>query len=185
MEKEQLDKIRDFADRAHGDQMRKYSKERYIVHPERVMNICKEHTEKGAVLAAALLHDVLEDTEVSKDDIFNFLRNEMGHSSAGKAVYLVEELTDKYEKKNYPQWNRAKRKQLEAERMAKISSEAQTIKYADIIDNTQDIVKHDPGFGRKYLRECQTMLEKMTKGHNKLRYKALKVVEENRQKIDQ
>ena len=29
-------KVKDFADRAHGEQMRKYTPERYIVHPERL-----------------------------------------------------------------------------------------------------------------------------------------------------
>jgi (p)ppGpp synthase/HD superfamily hydrolase len=54
--------ITDFADIAHGSQMRKYTPERYIVHPARVMRLCQEYTDDVTVLAAALLHDVLEDT---------------------------------------------------------------------------------------------------------------------------
>lgn len=55
---EVLEQIRDFADKAHGEQMRKYTPERYIVHPVRVMKICREYTDDITVLAAALLHDV-------------------------------------------------------------------------------------------------------------------------------
>lgn len=182
MEDKQLKEIRDFAAKAHGEQKRKYTGDPYIVHPERVMNICREHTRKGPILAAALLHDVLEDTQTTKDEIFEFLTQVMGYNSAQKTVHLVQELTDEYEKENYPNWNRAKRKHMESERLSKVSAEAQTVKYADITDNALEIVKEDPGFSRKYLQECKTMLLKMTKGHEKLRYQALKVVEENLKK---
>lgn len=179
MEQDKLNQVRDFADRAHGDQTRKYTHERYIVHPERVMNICRAHTSKQSILAAALLHDVLEDTKTTKEEVFDFLTGIMGYTSAQVTTRLVEELTDEYEKKKYPNWNRAKRKYMESERLAKVSAEAQTVKYADILDNTQEIVQQDPHFARKYLQECKIMLEKMTKGHTKLRYQALKLVDLN------
>lgn len=174
-----MGRIRDFADQAHGNQMRKYTGDPYIVHPQRVMEICREYTGKNAILAAALLHDVLEDTDVDSETIFDFLTGVMGYSSAKKALHIVEELTDKYEKKSYPQWNRDKRKYMEAERLAKVSADAQTVKYADIIDNTPDIVEGDPGFGKRYIQEVKTLLSKMTKGHPKLRQRALKVVNES------
>ncbi|MBD0255325.1 MAG: metal-dependent phosphohydrolase, partial [Cytophagales bacterium] len=50
-----LTTITAFADRAHGQQMRRYTPERYIVHPVRVMELCREYTTDEAVLAAALL----------------------------------------------------------------------------------------------------------------------------------
>jgi (p)ppGpp synthase/HD superfamily hydrolase len=68
-----LQQVRDFADKAHGGQMRKYTPERYIVHPVRVMNICREYTSDVTILAAALLHDVIEDTPVKKEEIREFL----------------------------------------------------------------------------------------------------------------
>ncbi len=61
-----LEKVKEFADNAHGDQMRKYTPDRYIVHPIRVMEICREYDSRLPVLAAALLHDVLEDTKVTE-----------------------------------------------------------------------------------------------------------------------
>jgi (p)ppGpp synthase/HD superfamily hydrolase len=57
-----LETIKDFANKAHGDQKRRYTPDKYVVHPIRVMELCKEYTNDVTVLAAALLHDVLEDT---------------------------------------------------------------------------------------------------------------------------
>ncbi|RYY82901.1 MAG: HD domain-containing protein, partial [Chitinophagaceae bacterium] len=54
-----------FADNAHGGQLRKYSPDRYIVHPLRVMELLEARGAGRVQLAAALLHDVLEDTRVT------------------------------------------------------------------------------------------------------------------------
>jgi (p)ppGpp synthase/HD superfamily hydrolase len=62
-----ISQIIEFADRAHNEQKRKYTPDRYIVHPIRVMETCKKYTSDSAVLAGALLHDVLEDTAVTKE----------------------------------------------------------------------------------------------------------------------
>jgi (p)ppGpp synthase/HD superfamily hydrolase len=155
---ELLKEITNFADQAHGQQRRKYTPERYIVHPLRVMNMCKEYSHDPAVLAAALLHDVLEDTGISKEEMKDFLLQVMDQDKAFQTLHLVEELTDKYVKDKYPGWNRRKRKTKEAERMAHISAEAQTIKYADILDNSLEVIEHDTSFARLYLAECKTLL---------------------------
>jgi (p)ppGpp synthase/HD superfamily hydrolase len=172
-----LKQITDFADKAHGTQTRKYTPERYIVHPVRVMNMCKEYTDDIAVLAAALLHDVLEDTPVTKNEIASFLEALMDKQKAQQAVQLVVELTDVYIKKDYPQWNRRKRKAKEAERIEQTSPAAQTIKYADIIDNTTEIAVQDKDFAKVFLHECRAILKKINKGNSELYKKALLTVE--------
>lgn len=174
---EVLLKIKDFADRAHGDQMRKYTPERYIVHPERVMLICREYTIDIPVQAAALLHDVLEDTPVTKEEIEHFLSGLLNPAQTHKTLELVVELTDVYIKKDYQPLNRKTRKELETERLSKTSYAAQTIKYADLIDNAQDIIKHDPQFGRKFIQEARNLLKKMTKGDAELRERAIKTID--------
>jgi (p)ppGpp synthase/HD superfamily hydrolase len=173
-----LKKIKDFADRAHGEQMRKYTPERYIVHPIRVMRTCEKYTNDITILGAALLHDVLEDTPVTKEEIGNFLSQFMDSENVNKTVMLVEELTDVYIKSDYPQWNRHKRKQKEAERLGKVSGEAQTIKYADILDNSAEIVNQETGFAGKYLLESENLLEKMTKGNKELHEKTIETVKD-------
>lgn len=171
--------VRDFADQAHGIQKRKYTPDRYIVHPIRVMEILKNYTSEIPVLAAALLHDVLEDTPVKKDELMHFLLTIMSEPESKKTLALVEELSDIYTKKAYPAYNRRKRKSLELGRMQKISPEAQTIKYADIIDNCQEIVQHDPDFARVFLNECKALLKKIQDGNPELYKIAMENVDRN------
>ncbi|MDQ3394805.1 MAG: HD domain-containing protein [Bacteroidota bacterium] len=172
-----LNEIIKFTDQAHGAQLRKYSGERYIVHPVRVMEICKYITHDIAILSAALLHDVLEDTPVTKDAIYQFLLNHMDEQQAAQTLGMVVDLTDVYIKDKFPQLNRKTRKSKEVERLSKIQQNSQTIKYADIIDNSLDISENDVDFARVYLREMLQLLLKMDKGHTELLEKALATVQ--------
>ena len=172
-----LQQIKNFAKQAHGDQQRQFMPEPYIAHPIRVMERCSEYTDDRPVLAAALLHDVLEDTTVTKKQMQDFLLSVMNEKDALITLQLVVELTDVYIKKNYPTWNRRKRKQREMQRLADTSSEAQTIKYADIIDNSLTIQNAESDFVRKYLFECRDLLRSMKKGNPALRDKAIYIVQ--------
>jgi guanosine-3',5'-bis(diphosphate) 3'-pyrophosphohydrolase len=174
---ERLQEVRDFANKAHGEQLRRYSREPYIVHPQHVMETVIKYNNDVAVLSAALLHDVLEDTDMPAHKIQRFLQTLMSPVQAEKTVKLVQQLTDVYTKKNFPQWNRRKRKTKEAERLERASPEAQTIKYADIIDNCPEIIREDPDFAKRYLSECRDLLRRMTKGNAELRQAAIDAVE--------
>lgn len=178
-----LEKIKKIADESHGEQMRKYNPDKYIVHPVRVMKICREYTDDITILATALLHDVLEDTDVPASKLYEFLSSLMKKELAGKIVNMVEELTDQYTKKNYPSLNRVKRKSREHERLGRISTGAQTVKYADIIDNSIDISKHDPDFAPRYLSEGKDLLHKMRDGDPRLRQRAIELVQELKRAI--
>jgi (p)ppGpp synthase/HD superfamily hydrolase len=68
-EEEIVKYVTDFADRTHGSQTRKYTTERYIVHPIRVMEMVRHYYQDLPVLCAALLHDVLEDTPVTQNEM--------------------------------------------------------------------------------------------------------------------
>lgn len=164
-----INKIIEFADNAHGAQMRKYADERYIVHPIRVMEICSTVTEDLPVLAAAVLHDVIEDTPYSEQDIMSFLKPLMPFQDRAMTLQIVKELTDVYMKKEFPALNRSARKKRELERLREISSEAQTIKYADIIDNSREISGADPDFALRYLQECHDIVSELKDGEPKLR----------------
>ncbi|MGN6820566.1 MAG: HD domain-containing protein [Sphingomonas sp.] len=150
-----------FAALAHSGQVRKYTGEPYIVHPIEVMQILYDNLDAVSEneLCAAVLHDVIEDTPVSLETI----RERFGLEVAS----LVYELTEpKIE------GNRKFRKQAEAQRLAGVSWEAQTIKYADLISNTRSIVAHDPNFAKLYLAEKAHLLSVMTEGDPKLRLEA-------------
>ena len=172
MEKEALK----FATAAHQGQVRKYTHEPYIEHPKRVAAIVKTVAHTPEMLAAAYLHDVVEDTPVSIQDI----KNRFGTLVAR----LVEELTDQYEKANYPDLNRKARKEREVKRQTKMSSAAKTIKLADVIDNTRDIVRNDPGFARKYLREMYFLTQALQGGDFNLLMKGCYEVEKGRRALN-
>lgn len=174
-----LQHILQIAREAHGSQRRKYTNELYLVHPQRVMRTLQTFTERLSVLSAALLHDVLEDTRVTAPDLQAELDQLMPLNQARHTLMLVEELTDEYTNHNYPDLNRSSRKALEAKRLSEVSAEAQTVKYADIIDNNREIMQHDPGFGRVYSRECLHLLEVMTRGEGRLRQRAFTILEQN------
>ena len=160
--------VKNFADEAHGEQMRKYAPDRYIVHPERVMRLVQQYNDDITVLSAALLHDVLEDTPVPKAEIRTFLLNLMSAAEADKTLELVVDLTDVYIKKDFPGLNRRARKDKELQRLEKINPQAQTIKYADIIDNSKEIISEDPDFAGLFLRECRQVLKKLDRGDQAL-----------------
>jgi guanosine-3',5'-bis(diphosphate) 3'-pyrophosphohydrolase len=173
-----LEYVTDFADKAHGSQLRKYSGDRYIVHPVRVMEMVRQHTDELPVLAAALLHDVLEDTPVSDAEVEAALLRVMDAREVEETLKLVVELTDVFIRREYPRLNRRTRKQKEANRLGSVSRDAQTIKYADIIDNVTDIVKEDADFANVYVSEAKQMLKVMDAGDAALREKAIAIVDE-------
>lgn len=146
---------------AHYGQRRKYTNEPYICHPIEVVQILIQHgvtTEE--ILCAAVLHDVLEDTAYTAEDL-----RDAGMSQA--VVSVVVELTEPAHV-----GNRAERKYLECQRLSDASYEAQTIKYADLISNTRSIAKHDVGFAKVYLREKWHILSECNLGDVSLRQKA-------------
>jgi (p)ppGpp synthase/HD superfamily hydrolase len=172
-----LQQVQDLAIKAHGDQRRKFEDAPYYTHLVRVMETCATITKDLPVLAAALLHDTLEDTAITSRELQEFLQSIMSDNEAKRTHQLVTELTDIYTKARYPRWNRRHRKQQEVIRLSNVSADAQTIKYADIIDNSQSFAGSDDDFAGVYLREAKTLLKAMIKGNSSLRDKAIQTVE--------
>jgi (p)ppGpp synthase/HD superfamily hydrolase len=139
---------------AHHGQMRKYTGDPYIVHPLSVAQMVAHRTMDPHVIAAAVLHDVIEDTSVT----YHHLLSLFGE----RVAELVNELTDRYTHEAYPQFNRAQRKQMERDRLATVSQDAQLIKGCDMLDNMWSIQTHDPGFYSVFMKEKQLLLEVLT-----------------------
>lgn len=142
-----------FAHVAHTGQVRKYTDEPYVNHCLAVARLVRERTYDEEVVAAAMLHDVLEDTDTTEEE----LKKEFGT----RITQLVVEVTDVFTKEKYPLLNRFARKKREAKRLGTISDDAKLIKLCDLIDNTSTIIKYDPGFSVIYLREKADILEAM------------------------
>ncbi len=160
LEKEALE----FAQKAHGEQRRKYTDELYIEHPKRVAELVRTVTHTSEMICAAYLHDVVEDTSVTIQDI----KRKFG----GKIGRLVEELTNEYVTQKYPKMNRRWRKEKDTERQQNISIEAKTIRLADIIDNTPTISQNDTTFATRYIPEMEALVEAVRDGEFKLLIRA-------------
>ncbi len=110
---------------AHDGQHRKNAlKEPYYFHPMRVMMwLCRHCERRREVLAAALLHDVVEDTPHTLSEI----RAKFG----GAAASVVAEVTaDK-------RLTKLQQKQAQVEKAASLSPEAAAVKIADRVDNLE------------------------------------------------
>lgn len=153
------------AAQAHAGQRRKYTARPYLEHCIEVVGILIDHgIEDQRMLAAAALHDVLEDTPMGATFIkAKLVQHRHGWQDIQDVAQLVIELTEPAH-----EGNRATRKAAERERLSKVSPEAQTIKYADLISNTGSIAKHDPDFAKVYLQEKWDLLKVMTAGDSGL-----------------
>lgn len=134
---------------AHRGQVRKYTGEPYICHPIEVESILRRLRYRHEVRAAALMHDAVEDTEVTLEVI-------AAHFSP-RVVELVDYMTER-------DWsgNRRVRKTKERIRLSKGDAECQALKLADLISNARSIITHDPGFARVFVREAKDLAVSFT-----------------------
>jgi (p)ppGpp synthase/HD superfamily hydrolase len=139
------------ARRAHEGQRRKYNGRPYVEHPARVAArtaLLPEVTEE--MVAAAFLHDVIEDTPIKLEEIVRDFGSSVGS--------LVEAMTNQ-SKVTHPQANRAERKRLDRERLARIPRQAKLIKMIDRIDNLREMTGAPRGFLTLYGQESLLLLE--------------------------
>lgn len=68
-----------FSSKKHRDMYRKGNKAPYIVHPLEVMTILMTEKYPTSVLVAGLLHDTLEDTDTTKEDLLEHFGDEILH----------------------------------------------------------------------------------------------------------
>ena len=155
-----------FATQAHAGQTRKYTGEPYVNHPVEVMRLVSEVNDDPEVLAAAVLHDVVEDTPATITNI------RIGFNA--RVAALVDDLTDVSKPED---GNRATRKELDRQHTAKASPDAKTIKLADLISNSMSIVKDDPSFAKVYMKEKRALLEVLTEGDATLYKRASEMVD--------
>ena len=141
-------KARDFAERVHSAQKRRYTGEPYFVHLSEVATLCSRHGASDEVVAAAYLHDSMEDQDVSYDE----LKQDFGRRVADMVVALTDVPAVK------DGLTRAERKHIDRMRLSASSGDVQTIKCADLISNTATIVEYDKDFARYYLREKRALL---------------------------
>lgn len=126
----------------------------YITHPAHVAIILARNGFDDSVLAAAVLHDVLEDTDTTPEE----LRGEFGE----KVAKLVQEVSEPdFDRPKSETWGRRKKAKLEQLRSA--SEEALAICAADRLHNVSntvhDIKLYGPGVWEKFRRGPEKQLE--------------------------
>jgi (p)ppGpp synthase/HD superfamily hydrolase len=147
----------EFAERVHGEQKRKYTGEPYFAHLREVATLLMEAGMSEELIAAGYLHDTLEDTATTLDE----LRDNFGPEVA----QLVYEVTDVSKPED---GNRERRKEIDRQHLAQSSPDGATLKLADLISNTRSISQHDKAFAKVYLKEKSKLLDVLQHGADPL-----------------
>jgi len=131
-----------FATKAHQGQVRKFNEVPYICHPARVAGRVAAHQLASPnLVAAAFLHDVVEDTDVTLDII---------ESAFNKIVAcFVSDLTSPYVHIK----PRGERKQKEQVYYSNASESAKIVKLLDRIDNLCDLSRAPSHYIHRYCLE--------------------------------
>jgi len=149
-------KAQELAYKAHKGQKRKYTEEPYFNHVASVARMVSEILPGNSdAVEIAYLHDVLEDTEVTYEE----LEEEFGFEVASRVLALSDLNKD---------GNRASRKAGYAAQISTSDSVVHTIKLCDLIDNTRTIVVFDPKFAKTYIPEKKEMIKACWKSESYL-----------------
>jgi (p)ppGpp synthase/HD superfamily hydrolase len=149
-----------FAREVHKNQKRKYTGNPYADHLAEVCGIAASagwhnaliHPDK--LMATCWLHDCVEDQGVLPSE----LEIRFGQEVAAGVVWLSD----------LEVGTRKERKAQSRIRLAQAPGWVQTIKVADLISNTSNIVEHDPKFAVIYLEEKRLLLDVLTKADTHL-----------------
>jgi len=151
----------EFATEMHEGQVRKYTGEEYIMHPIAVADLVEEYLDEQvepeefvmAAIAIALLHDTVEDTPATEENILE----RFGAEIAEGVWYLTKT----------PNFvgNRAFRKKLCETRLSQAPYMVRVIKTFDMFHNSLSIQEHDPKFWELFQQETVELLEAMGTQH--------------------
>jgi (p)ppGpp synthase/HD superfamily hydrolase len=121
-----LDRVAQYAEEKHSGQKRKFNGEPYINHPKRVALTVQKYTKDENVVAAAWLHDVLEDTQATPLEIEKLFGK--------KVATIVDALTS-----NKEESKALGKKEYLAKKIINLNSDALLVKLADRLDNISDL----------------------------------------------
>ena len=129
-----LDEAKRYALRHHAAHVRpNAAREPIATHLAEVSGYVAEAGRPDHVVAAAWLHDVVEDTEVTLDD----LRATFGNRVAD----IVDGLTDP---EGFAAMPLAERKRRQAKRVAHLSDDVKVVKLADQVSNMRSVIEDPP-----------------------------------------
>lgn len=151
-----LEKAEDFSQMYHGNQKRKYTDELYYVHPAAVAKIVRTVKHTDEMLAAAYLHDLVEDTIATH----GLILQEFG-PIVFSFVYFLTDISRPAKPGKTGDGNRKQRKIMDRAHNVDGPPESQTIKIADMIDNSRSIIKHDEHFATIFMKEMEVTVDSL------------------------
>lgn len=149
-----------FSFEKHINQRRKGPKRLpYFVHPLEVAVTLSWADQDEYTVAAGFLHDVIEDCDVSYDEI---------SGRFGVRVALIVAQVTNVTKKD--DGNRAQRQAKEREHLSQAWPEARNLKLVDVACNCRNIVTDEPKFAETYLAEKRLLLPEIRIGSHPVLY---------------
>ncbi len=141
-----------YAAEKHKYQRRKgFNQVPYINHPLKVAQLLDEFSERdNTLIIAAILHDVVEDTDATPEEIENEFSREISD--------LVKEVTDD---KDLPY---TIRKELQVKNAPDLSDNAKKLKIADKICNIRDIMNYPLDWGPERKKSYLEWAEQVVSG---------------------
>jgi len=127
------------------------------VHLKAVAELVAGVTDDEEMVAAAWLHDIVEDSPATLDEV----EREFG---AGVSL-LVAEITGPSRPGH---GDRAQRKALDRRHFAQASPRAKTVKLAELVDNCEELRRHDEALKRILAVETAALLDVLAEGDERL-----------------
>ncbi len=146
-----------FAELEHEGQQRKYGEESYVCHCLRVAALVAGTGLDDEVVASAWLHDVVEDCDVTHDDI----SDQFGPRVARLVALMTDEPT-------VEGTNRPARKEITRNRFllaqGQDAIDVHTLKVADCLDNAASIKAYDLDFWKVFRSEVTQLVNVLALG---------------------
>lgn len=136
-----LDKAIKFAVDAHAGVERRGKGFPYIVHPLEAVSIVATITKDQELLAAAALHDVIEDTKITVEEIKKEFGERVASLVASESDLVVE---GKSEEESWKE-----RKQFAIDRLKKLSRDGKIVALGDKLSNARALLRDYHEIGDK------------------------------------
>jgi (p)ppGpp synthase/HD superfamily hydrolase len=146
--------------------LRKFTGRPYIEHPLRVMTRTMLVLPSEEYVAAAVLHDTVEDCKVTFE--------ELNESFGPIVATIVRALTNPSKGSD---GNRTTRKEIDRKHLMCCPTEVKIIKLIDRIDNVRDMAGGDVGFKRLYAQESILLAEAIGDAHLDLKSELLREID--------
>ena len=152
-----LDKAIMFAVKAHSGFERRGKGFPYIVHPMEAVSIVATITSDQEILAAAALHDVIEDTNFTENDIKREFGDRVAHLVASESDLVIE---NKSESESWKE-----RKQFAIDRLAKLDRDAKIVSLGDKLSNARAMMRDYQEMGENLWNKFHVTDPKLHKWH--------------------